>query len=126
MPACGVGEAPLCADVAGLQVFGKAFLAALVGRHATHITAHDAPAAAFADVFPRQGEVLAVVVEDVMRVAAVVAGNACHSKSIAQALRLAVAVVEPQATIAAGEAASGIAHGLLVGIAYGLLTEIYQ
>ena len=108
VPACCVGEAPLRADVAGLQVFGKAFLAALVGRHATHITAHDAPAAAFADVFPRQGEVLAVVVEDVMRVAAVVAGNACHSKSIAQALRLAVAVVKPQATIAAVEAVSGI------------------
>ena len=53
VPACGVGEAPLCADVAGLQVFGKAFLAALVGRHTAHITAHDAPAAAFADVFPR-------------------------------------------------------------------------
>jgi len=69
---------------------------------------------------------LAVVVEDVVRVAAVVAGNACHSKSVADALRFAVAVVEPQATIATVEAVSGIAHGLLIGIAYGLLTEIYQ
>ena len=61
-----------------------------------------------------------------MRVAAVVAGNACHGEGVAQALRLAVAVVKPQATIAAAEAVSGIAHGLLIGIAYGLFTGIYQ
>lgn len=66
VPARRVGEPPLRADVAGLQVLGEAFLTAFAGRHPAHIAAHDAPAAALADVFPRQGKVLAVVVEDVM------------------------------------------------------------
>ena len=46
-----------------------------------------------------------------MRVAAVVAGNACHGKSVADALRFAVTVVEPQATMAAGKTRGIAAHG---------------
>ena len=51
---------------------------------------------------------LTVVLEDVVRFAVVIVGIANHLEGIADALWLAIAIVEPQTAVAADEA--GIAH----------------
>ena len=110
MPTGGIGQCPSLRQRLGLQVVGQAFLLAAGSRDAADVAAHDAPAVAFTHFRPGQGEVLTVVLEDVVRFAVVVVGIADHLEGIADALRLAVAIVEPQTAIAADKA--GIAHAV--------------